>query len=140
MIRARDRHPRRCRRREDDGRILPLINIVFLLLIFFMLSGRFTAGDPFQLRPPVSANATATAGHELLVLVAADGRLGLNGEVTEAAALRSEVTRRLSSERAPRVHLMADGRAEARRIAAVMELLRESGVERLRLLTLSTRH
>ena len=34
------------RRRRDDDPILPLINIVFLLLIFFMLAGRITEVIP----------------------------------------------------------------------------------------------
>ena len=31
----------------EDERILPLINVVFLLLIFFMLAGRLAVSDPF---------------------------------------------------------------------------------------------
>ena len=32
--------------RSEDDRILPLINVVFLLLIFFMLAGKLSASDP----------------------------------------------------------------------------------------------
>ena len=43
------------RPRNEDERILPLINVVFLLLIFFMLAGRLSASDPFQVEPPRSS-------------------------------------------------------------------------------------
>ncbi len=121
----------------SDARILPLINIVFLLLIFFMLAGRFAFHDPFRITPPRSGSERAAAGRDLLVLVAADGRLGLNGEVMEPAALKSALARRLSRDGAREVHIMADSRGEARQVVAVMQLLRESGAEKLHLLTLS---
>lgn len=135
-----NRHPRNALPGEGDGRILPLINIVFLLLIFFMLAGRLAFHDPFRLDPPRSSNAATAPVHELVVLAAADGRLGLNGKVVGAAKLRSEVSRLLSGGAATAVHLMADRRAEATHIAAVLELLQESGVKKLRLLTLSANH
>ena len=42
--------PKRPRSTEDN--ILPLINVVFLLLIFFMLAGVLTQSPPFSLTPP----------------------------------------------------------------------------------------
>lgn len=131
------RWPRDSGRHSSDKRILPLINIVFLLLIFFMLAGRLAYHDPFRIRPPRSASGLVADGHELVVLVAADGRLGLNGEVLTPAGLTSRLARRLSRDGVVDVNLLADGRADADRVLSVLELLRESGVDKLRLLTSS---
>ena len=68
-------------------------------------------------------------------LLGADGRLALDGEVMEEPALKTALAARLAGEAGVRVRLKADGRAEATRVVAVMELLREAGVERLKLLT-----
>lgn len=123
------------RAKNDDERILPLINVVFLLLIFFMLAGRLAASDPFQIAPPTSASEGPSAARDLVVLVGADGRLALDGEIMDEAALQSALVTRLSGESGANLHLKADGRAEATRVVAVMELLREAGVEKLKLLT-----
>jgi len=123
------------RPRNDEERILPLINVVFLLLIFFMLAGRLAASDPFEIAPPRSASEGPAATQDLLVLVGADGRLALDGEVLEAATLEVAVAERLAANDGARVRLKADGRAEATDVVAVMELLRAAGVERLKLLT-----
>ncbi len=123
------------RPRNDEERILPLINVVFLLLIFFMLAGRLAASDPFEIAPPRSASEGPVATQDLLVLVGADGRLALDGEVLDEAALEAAVAERLSKDGDARVRLKADGRAEATDVVAVMELLRGAGVERLKLLT-----
>lgn len=125
------------RRRNEDERILPLINVVFLLLIFFMLAGRFSASDPFEVEPPRSVSQGAATERDILVLVSADGRLALDGEIIEAAALGAAVADRLSPDKEMRLWLKADGSAEATRVVEVMELLRAAGAERLRLLTVT---
>ena len=125
----------RPRPKNDDERILPLINVVFLLLIFFMLAGRFSASDPFEIEPPQSASEGAATERDILVLVGADGQLALDGEVMDAAALGAAVAERLSADGAGRLWLKADGDADVNRVVEVMELLRDAGAERLRLLT-----
>ncbi|MGF1609917.1 MAG: ExbD/TolR family protein [Kiloniellales bacterium] len=123
------------RPKSHEERILPLVNVVFLLLIFFMLAGRLAASDPFRIEPPRSTSEGLVEPQETLVLVGADGRLALDGATIDEAALKAAVAERMSSETPPRVRLKADGQAEATRVVTVMELLREAGVERLKLLT-----
>ena len=125
------------RPKTDEERVLPLINIVFLLLIFFMLAGRLAAVDPFRTEPPRSASEGMTQEHEMVVYVAADGRLALDGSIMDETALRSAIARHGASRT---VRLKADGRAAAVRVVAVMELLGAEGVEKLDLLTLPERH
>ncbi|RMD60627.1 MAG: biopolymer transporter ExbD [Alphaproteobacteria bacterium] len=127
--------PESPRPRNDEERILPLINVVFLLLIFFMLAGRLVASTPFRIEPPHSASEESVAAQESVVLISTDGRLALDGTVMEAPALKAAVAERMSNDPAARMHLKADGRVEATRVVAVMELLHEAGVERLKLLT-----
>jgi len=122
--------------RKEEERILPLTNVVFLLLIFFMLAGRLAASDPFDVAPPHSLSEGSPESEELLVLIGADGRLALDGEPIEAGALEAAVAGRLAGSEGARrqVRVKADGGAEATQVVAVMERLREAGVERLELL------
>ncbi|MBB4267045.1 ExbD/TolR family protein [Roseospira visakhapatnamensis] len=124
------------RRANDDERILPLINVVFLLLIFFMLAGSLAAMDPFEVAPPRSTSEGLDETRDVLVLVGADGQLALDGVPVPAAAFGAALTERLGeTEDAARVRLKADGQAEAGRVVAIMERLHEAGVERVVLLT-----
>jgi len=123
------------RPRNDDERILPLINVVFLLLIFFMLAGRLSASDPFAIEPPRSTGEGQPERQDVLLLIGADGRLALEGMVLESTTLEAALAARLSAEDDPRVRLKADGGAEATEVVAVMEILRAAGVERIDLLT-----
>src|SRR3546814_21197217 len=87
---------RRTSKFDGEGSILPLINVVFLLLIFFMLVGRLTQAAPFTVTPPVSQQAEAAepqpaeAPPEAAIQIAADGRLAPNGRLLEPLAPKTE--------------------------------------------------
>ena len=131
---------RRARKADSEERILPLINVVFLLLIFFMLAGHLAQSDLFKVAPPVSegagevAAAESEAAQEIVLLLAADGRLALNGSYVEPADLKAVVAARLAAQPGLPVTLKADGAAEALDVVAVMESLRDAGVGDLQLL------
>ncbi len=123
------------RTRGDDDAMLPLINVVFLLLIFFLLAGRLAAIDGLGIEPPASTSGATNDGSDLVVGVTEDGGLALDGEVTADGALFDAVAARLADADGTAVQLKADGRAAATLVVAVMHKLRRAGVERLRLLT-----
>ncbi len=122
-------------RRNDDERILPLINVVFLLLIFFMLAGELSARDPFNIQPPKSASTTPADSRDIVLQVAADGRIALDGEeIAEAdlvAAIKGMSEYLLTAD----LFLKSDASVDAVRIVEIMEKLRAAGVAKLRLLT-----
>ena len=124
------------RSKNDEERVLPLINVVFLLLIFIMLGGRLADSDPFRIDPPRSRSDAAAPQREMTVLIGAKGRLALDGQMVERAKFRSEIARRVSRDGISRVLVRADGQAEAIRVISVMEVLREFGITSLKLLTL----
>ena len=123
------------RTRNDDERILPLINVVFLLLIFFMLAGKIAAGDPIPAEPPRSASEAASGARELVIVMGADGRIAFDGAVIERSAIGTAVATSLGGDEPPQIWLKADSDADSVEVVAVMETLREAGVERLKLLT-----
>lgn len=122
---------------DDDARVMPLINVVFLLLIFFMLAGRFNSLDPFEVEPPRSASEQPPVAQTLEVLVAADGRLAIEGHMVAADDLGATLRNRLDEQPTSRIRLRADGGADTSEIVALMERLREMGIESLQLLTLT---
>lgn len=78
---------RRQAARPHHETIVALIDVVFFLLVFFMLVGRMDATSPFELSPPVSAGGEALPAGGATVSVAVDGRLALDGVVQTRAEL-----------------------------------------------------
>lgn len=68
---------------RHDEMLIPLINIIFLMLIFYMLAGTIVASDKITVQPPVSSSETATETQRITLLVAADGHLAMEGTLID---------------------------------------------------------
>ncbi|WP_200182177.1 ExbD/TolR family protein [Ectothiorhodospira mobilis] len=128
------------RRGDDESHLIPLINIVFLLLIFFLLAGAITRPDPFAVKAPVSERNETRAGEARLVLLHRDGRLALDGEPLERQALMTHLVRAVEAAgeegEGITLYLRADRRVSSARLLALTRQLQETGVARIFLQTL----
>lgn len=68
----------RPRRRQN---LTPMIDVIFLLLVFFMLAARFGQEDALPLQTATSAGTGSYSGPPRLIDIAAQGALRLNGQV-----------------------------------------------------------
>lgn len=121
---------------DETDPILPLINIVFLLLIFFIMTGALHAVDFFAVDPPLSASEAHAVLDDTVVLVGADGRVAIGNVAVTEDALQAAVAARLAADADTVFRIKADGRVDAARVVAVMERLEAAGVRRVILLTL----
>lgn len=74
-------------RAHQSETIIALIDVVFFLLVFFMLIGRMDATAPFDVTPPEAQTGTDMPAGGLTLSVSADGALALDG----VALTRDEV-------------------------------------------------
>jgi biopolymer transport protein ExbD len=125
----------RTRARIDDERVLPLINVVFLLLIFFMLAGQLATPDPFRVEPPESASERLVDAQELVLLIAADGRIAVDGEEVRLDGLTARAAAAVKQMPGLKVRLRADAASDAAQIVRILEALRAANVETVHLLT-----
>lgn len=125
-------------RRSDNSEasILPLINVVFLLLIFFMIAGSLSVSEPFEVSAPHSISESTPQQERLRLLFAGDGQLALQGRVMDQEQLLSQVALELQVDPELRVELKADAAIPGNRVVEFMEQLRQAGVESVFLITL----
>lgn len=117
------------RRRQSRENIVPMINVVFLLLIFFLMTARIAPPDPFEITPPDSAGED-TAPAPAVLYVAADGSLAY------AAARGEAVFDALAGrERDAALLIRADRRARAQDLARLLARLAGIGVSDVSLVT-----
>lgn len=114
--------------RRQGEPIVPMINIVFLLLIFFMMSASIAAPDPFEVIPPNAAIEAETLPPGVL-FVASDGTLAFVDARGEAvfAALQAEALEELA--------IRADARLPAAELAQLLPRLAEVGVTQYELIS-----
>lgn len=126
--------PRTAHQRDPEAGLIPLINVVFLLLIFLMLSGSLSRQDAFPVTPPVAESGAMANTEPLVVLVAADGRLAVAGQQVSEAELLA-LARRGEEDQTVAVSLKADAQVDALDLVQLMEKLRAQGVSNITLMT-----
>ncbi|QFS83640.1 Biopolymer transport protein ExbD/TolR [Roseivivax sp. THAF40] len=116
-------------RRRSREAVVPMINVVFLLLVFFLLTAQIAPVAPFEVTlPEAEAEETAQTA-PLPLFVATDGRLS-HGDLRGDAALAAAVA-------AGPVRLEADTRLPAQALAKLLARLTEAGAEEV--ITIATR-
>ena len=121
--------------RRLDLTVLPMVNIVFLLLIFFMLVGRIGPTEELGVMPPVSPSGQVETGQSLRVEIGATGDMALDGRKIDMTELIVTLTDILRQNPATQIQLKADADLDANRLIKIMETLRLIGVGKLTLVT-----
>jgi biopolymer transport protein ExbD len=122
--------------RDSEASLIPLINIVFLLLIFFMLAGRLAPSDPAEIAPPQSSSPERTAETRLILVIDRQGEIWLDGTQIDDQTLVARIAERPLGEDAS-LHIKADSAVSAARLMALLSRLRDAGAEQIDLLTLA---
>ena len=121
-------------RRSRGITILPLINVVFLLLIFIVLSGVISSPDPFELVPPEASAGedVDNAGNETIVYVAGSGAVRFR-ELSDETDIVALVAQLAGSGALETLTVRADAGVPAVRIVKLIESLRTTGIARIQL-------
>ena len=118
--------------------LVPLINIVFLLLIFFMLTSTLTTPDAFDVTLPESTQGSEGEMDPIVVLIAGDGALALDNAPIALAALEAALAAARDARPLSAVLIKADARATTGDVATVLRRARAAGVEKVGLATASS--
>ncbi|MCO5787519.1 biopolymer transporter ExbD [Pseudomonas sp. G11-1] len=132
---------RRTRREEVGVNLTPLIDVVFLLLIFFMVSTTFTRETQLKLDLPESASGEPVENQNLEqieVLVSATGEVTINGKSLinpDLDNLQTALQREAGGNNSLPVVITADAKASHQSVITVMDAAGQQGFSRLRLTT-----
>lgn len=116
-------------RRPRAESIVPMINVVFLLLIFFLMTSRLAQPEPFEVTPPDARIETEAETKPVLYIDAA-GKMHFDGAENEAAL--AQLSQR--SADTPVVLLRADAKLEAKTLAKILRQLAAAGLSRAELM------
>jgi biopolymer transport protein ExbD len=125
----------RDRREPIELNITPLIDIVFLLLIFFLLTSHFFTEQGLQVQLPGSRTGQKVERAEIVVSLDDQERLSLNDEPVAWAELEDKLRAMLAREPAVTVLLKADRSVRLDRAVTLMDTAKAAGAQKLVLAT-----
>jgi biopolymer transport protein ExbD len=125
---------------EDPAiNLTPLIDVVFLLLIFFMVSTTFTRDTRLTVNlPEADANSSETLPDQIEVTVSEAGRFSVNGEVlsnSQPGTLGDAILQAAQRDRSRPVLLVADAEATHQSVVTAMDAIGRAGFSRLSIAT-----
>lgn len=121
------------RRKRNLISLTPLIDVVFILLVFFMLASSFLNWRSIQLDPPQRAGAGASMSGAMLIEVRSGG-LRFAGQRVSTAELMERISDRLSQDAEQRVLVKPAEGVTLQRTVGVLDRLSAAGVSNLSLI------
>jgi len=132
------------KKRESDDRLIPLINVVFLMLIFFLLAGSIRPPEPFDIALPFSRSEQVRPDDALVLMVDPDGRVSVDGSVLaddQPDTLRGELSARWSDDAQPaqpqlrKIEIRADQALPVARLRLILSAVTRAGADEVSLIT-----
>lgn len=105
----------------------PLIDVVFLLLVFFMLTSTFLIPESVDLSLPESRSADVLEQSPIAITLDQEGRLTLNGETILLKTLQERIKPLLENKPENSVTLKSDAGAKVQSLLKVMDEIRAAG-------------
>jgi len=125
---------------EDQLEITPLIDVIFMLLLFFIVTTTFAEDTFFPIELPTARNAAPAEILDLsstvVIEISANGELAMEKTfVPSSTALFQRLQTLATTRRVQAVAIKADADSPAQITVDVLDVLRELGIERFAITT-----
>jgi biopolymer transport protein ExbD len=109
--------------------LTPMIDIVFQLLIFFMVTAVFAVTPGLDIKLPEAEEAQAPEKENLFIVVDQDGNMKLNHQTVTFASLRDKLQeKRKLLDNTTMIIIQGDERATHGQIVQIMDIARQVGI------------
>lgn len=127
---------------EPDVNLTPMIDVVFLLLLFFMVSTSFIRESSLKVDlPEATGEVLAQQEQAIDIIINLNGQFVINGNTLEnpsSEQLSSHLKQAVGDLKDPHVIISADAKAEYQNIVTAMDVAQQLGYARLTLATRQT--
>ena len=123
----------RYQRLKQELSVAPLIDVVFLLLIFFMLTSTFIEPEAVDLLLEGGQSGTVTPAEPLEVQVTTEGTIRLNGLRLSLGQLTTEISARIKGDQERAVSIKEDAEVQVQVLVQIMDQVQLAGANNLRL-------
>jgi biopolymer transport protein ExbD len=123
--------PYRPPRRRPEISIAPLIDMIFLLLIFFVVTTTFTRETGMKINKAKASTVQTLQKEQMLIAIDSEGRIGYDKQIWTLEGIARKVSERIKEKPNMVVVLIPDKDARGEPLIEVMDALRLVGAQRL---------
>ena len=121
-------HKRKSEESEVD--LTPMLDIVFILLIFFIVTATFIKENAIDLTPPppVPPDTPVDPQPTILIRITEDSLVTVNNRFTDVGSVRASIERQIAESPESAVLVQAHPRAKNRLVIMIVDQARSAGV------------
>lgn len=115
---------------EEDAQIdmTPMLDVVFIMLIFFIVTASFVKESGIDVNRPEAATAVQKDRANILIAISAKGEIWINKRQVDARAVQANIARLYAENPQGSVVIQADRKATTDTLIKVMDAARAAGV------------
>jgi len=108
--------------------LTPMLDVVFILLIFFIVTSVFVKEAGYDVTRPIAATSEPITVEPILIAISPAGEIWMDGDIVLPRNLRLRIEQRLAETPNAGVVIQADQTATNQYVLMIMEAARESNV------------
>tara|TARA_Y100001949_G_scaffold102899_1_gene86807 strand:- start:136 stop:570 length:435 start_codon:yes stop_codon:yes gene_type:complete len=113
---------------EDELNLTPMLDVVFILLIFFIVTANFIKEPGLEVNRPDAETSTIQENAAILIAIGNNDDIWIDGRRIDVRQVKANVTKLLAENPQGSVVIQADEQASADAIIKVMDQSRDAGV------------
>ncbi len=113
---------------EQEINITPMLDVVFIMLIFFIVTASFVKESGIEVDRPSAVTAVVQEKGNILVAVTETGEIWINRRQVDPRALRANIERLHAENPQGSVVIQADKNSTTEMLIHVMDASRQAGV------------
>jgi len=116
---------------ESEVNLTPMLDVVFIMLIFFIVTASFVKEAGIDISRPSAATAVRKERGNILVAITADNQIWIDRRQVDPRALRANIERMHAENPQGTVVIQADEKSENGLLVKVMDAARLAGVSNI---------
>ncbi|AGH45714.1 ExbD/TolR family protein [Paraglaciecola psychrophila] len=122
---------------EEDATIdmTPMLDIVFIMLIFFIVTTVFVKEAGVEVNKPNGDLAVMPKNANIFIAVTEDGKVWIDKREVEVDLVRSNLERLMAEQPSDVIIIQADEEAEHGLVVEVMDQIKMAGIDRISIAT-----
>jgi biopolymer transport protein ExbD len=116
---------------DDEGGVdlTPMLDVVFIMLIFFIVTASFVKEAGIEVNRPNAATAERKEKGNILVAISAENQVWIDRRQVDPRALRANIERMHAENPNGAVVIQADEESKNKLLVMVMDAARQAGVK-----------
>lgn len=128
---------RKVRTEEEDAAIdmTPMLDIVFIMLIFFIVTTVFVKEAGIEVNKPEASEAFMPKNANIFIAITDDGDVWLDKRQVAVDSVRANIERLLTEQPTDYVIIQADVKSKHGVLVKVMDQVKDAGVDKISVAT-----